>query len=43
MGNPLRRYFDNHYMLSMFRGGPVAWMTRDAEKISVQDGEWIEV
>ena len=37
------QYFDNHYMLSMFRGGPTAWMSpQDAEKIGVKDGEWIE-
>ncbi len=29
------QYFDNHYMLSMFRGGPTAWMSpQDAEKIA---------
>ena len=31
-------------MLTLFRGGPVVWMSpRDAEKIDVKDNGWIEV
>lgn len=36
-------YQDNLLMLSLFRGGPGIWMSPiDAEKIGVQDNEWIE-
>ncbi|MEU1709950.1 nitrate reductase subunit alpha [Streptomyces sp. NPDC005706] len=36
-------YQDNLFMLSLSRGGPTIWMsTRDAEKIGVQDNDWIE-
>ena len=36
-------YQDNLFMLSLFRGGPVIWMSDlDADKIGVRDNEWIE-
>lgn len=36
-------YQDNLHMLTLFRGGPVIWMSReDAERIGVRDNEWIE-
>ncbi|GAA4951715.1 hypothetical protein GCM10023238_17570 [Streptomyces heliomycini] len=36
-------YQDNKYMLDLSRGGPVIWMSlEDAEKIGVEDNEWIE-
>ena len=38
------QYFDNHYMLSMFRGGPTAWMSpQDAEKIGVRMASGLSV
>lgn len=37
-------YFDNWFMLTMFRGGPVIWLNeRDAVKIGVRDNDWVEV
>jgi nitrate reductase alpha subunit len=36
-------YQDNLHMLTLFRGGPVIWMSReDAEAIGVRDNDWIE-
>jgi len=36
-------YQDNLLMLSLSRGGPTAWLSReDAEAIGVKDNEWIE-
>ena len=36
-------YQDNLFMLSLSRGGPEIWMSReDAESIGVRDNEWIE-
>ncbi len=36
-------YQDNLYMLSLSRGGPDLWLSReDAERIGVRDNEWIE-
>ncbi|MGI9557836.1 MAG: nitrate reductase subunit alpha, partial [Solirubrobacterales bacterium] len=35
---------DNLHMLTLFRGGPVAWIApADAERIEVSDNDWIEV
>ena len=35
---------DNLLMLTLFRGGPVMWLsTEDAEKIGVADNDWLEV
>ena len=37
-------YQDNLHMLTLFRGGPVVWMSReDAEQIGVRDNDWIEM
>ncbi len=37
-------YQDNLHMLTLFRGGPVVWMSReDAERIGVRDNDWIEM
>ena len=37
-------YQDNLHMLTLFRGGPVVWMSReDAELIEVRDNDWIEM
>jgi nitrate reductase alpha subunit len=36
-------YQDNIHMLTLFRGGPVIWISpQDAETIGVKDNEWIE-
>ena len=36
-------YQENLHMLTLFRGGPVIWMSpRDAERIGAADNEWIE-
>jgi nitrate reductase / nitrite oxidoreductase, alpha subunit len=36
-------YQDNIHMLTLFRGGPVIWISpRDAEAIGVRDNDWIE-
>ncbi|MEU1600408.1 nitrate reductase subunit alpha [Streptomyces sp. NPDC005708] len=36
-------YQENLHMLTLFRGGPVIWMSpKDAEKIGVADNDWIE-
>jgi len=36
-------YQDNLHMLTLFRGGPVIWMSpQDAERIGVRDNDWIE-
>ena len=36
-------YQDNLYMLSLSRGGPDLWLSReDAERIGVRDNDWIE-
>lgn len=35
---------DNLHMLTLFRGGPVMWLSPDdAEKIGVEDNDWMEV
>jgi nitrate reductase alpha subunit len=35
---------DNLHMLTLFRGGPVMWLSiEDAEKIEVEDNQWLEV
>ena len=35
---------DNLLMLTLFRGGPVMWLSPDdAEKIDIADNDWIEV
>lgn len=37
-------YQDNLQMLTLFRGGPTVWMSReDAERIGVRDNDWIEM
>ncbi len=37
-------YFDNYYMLTLFRGGPVVWINNnDASKININDNDWVEV
>lgn len=34
---------DNQHMLTLFRGGPVLWLSReDAEALEVRDDDWIE-
>jgi nitrate reductase alpha subunit len=36
-------YQDNLHMLTLFRGGPVIWLSsEDAEAIGVKDNDWIE-
>ena len=36
-------YQDNLHMLTLFRGGPVIWMSaEDAEAIGVADNDWVE-
>ncbi len=36
-------YQDNLHMLTLFRGGPVIWMSPlDAERIGVADNDWVE-
>lgn len=36
-------YQDNLHMLTLFRGGPVIWMSpQDAQRIDVRDNDWIE-
>lgn len=36
-------YQDNLHMLTLFRGGPVIWMSpKDAERIGVADNDWVE-
>jgi nitrate reductase alpha subunit len=35
---------DNLHMLTLFRGGPVMWLSvQDAERIEVRDNDWLEV
>ncbi|HUK94188.1 MAG TPA: nitrate reductase subunit alpha [Gaiellaceae bacterium] len=35
---------DNLHMLTLFRGGPVTWLSvEDAEAIGVRDNDWVEV
>jgi nitrate reductase / nitrite oxidoreductase, alpha subunit len=37
-------YQDNLHMLTLFRGGPVVWMSpEDAQRIGVADNDWIEL
>jgi nitrate reductase alpha subunit len=37
-------YGDTPNMLTLFRGGPVVWMSNvDAEKAGIQDNDWVEV
>jgi nitrate reductase alpha subunit len=37
-------YQDNLHMLTLFRGGPVVWMSPgDAAKVGVADNDWIEM
>jgi nitrate reductase alpha subunit len=37
-------YQDNLHMLTLFRGGPVVWLSdEDAKRISVRDNDWVEV
>jgi len=36
-------YQDNLHMLTLFRGGPVLWLSReDAEAIGARDNDWVE-
>jgi nitrate reductase alpha subunit len=36
-------YQDNLHMLTLFRGGPVIWMSpQDAHRIGVRDNDWVE-
>ena len=36
-------YQDNLFMLSLSRGGPTIWMSnRDADKVGIEDNDWIE-
>jgi nitrate reductase alpha subunit len=36
-------YQDNLHMLTLFRGGPVMWLSReDADAVGVKDNDWIE-
>ncbi|MEM0197902.1 MAG: nitrate reductase subunit alpha [Fervidicoccaceae archaeon] len=36
-------FMDNLFMLTLFRGGPVIWISRhDAEALGVKDNEWVE-
>ncbi len=36
-------YQDNLHMLTLFRGGPVIWMSdADAARIGVRDNDWVE-
>ncbi len=37
-------YQDNLHMLTLFRGGPGLWLSReDAERLGVRDNDWVEV
>lgn len=37
-------YQDNLHMLTLFRGGPVVWMSpADAATVNVKDNDWIEM
>jgi len=37
-------YQDNLHMLTLFRGGPGLWLSReDAERIGVRDNDWVEL
>ena len=37
-------YFDNWYMLSLFRGGQVIWLSvEDASQLGIKDNDWVEV
>ncbi len=37
-------YQDNLHMLTLFRGGPVVWMsTGDAERIGAADNDWVDI
>jgi nitrate reductase alpha subunit len=37
-------YQDNLHMLTLFRGGPVVWLSdQDARRIGVADNDWVEV
>ncbi len=37
-------YQDNLHMLTLFRGGPVVWIsTGDAERIDVADNDWVDI
>ena len=36
-------YNDNHRMLTLFRGGPVVWVSeKDAKSIGLKDNDWVE-
>jgi nitrate reductase alpha subunit len=36
-------YQDNLHMLTLFRGGPVIWLSReDAEALDIHDNDWVE-
>lgn len=36
-------YNDNHRMLTLFRGGPVVWLSeKDAQFIGLEDNDWVE-
>ncbi|MGG3937920.1 nitrate reductase subunit alpha [Anoxybacillus kestanbolensis] len=36
-------YFDSQPMLTLFRGGPTIWLSKeDAEEAGIQDNDWIE-
>ena len=37
-------YQDNERMLTLFRGGPVVWLSNeDAEEHDIKDNDWLEV
>jgi nitrate reductase alpha subunit len=37
-------YSDNLIMLTLSRGGPIVWLSEtDAQKVGIQDNDWIEV
>ncbi|MGA8261793.1 MAG: nitrate reductase subunit alpha [Arenicellales bacterium] len=37
-------YSDNLIMLTLSRGGPIVWLSeKDAQKVGIQDNDWIEV
>ncbi|HEY8394027.1 MAG TPA: nitrate reductase subunit alpha [Thermaerobacter sp.] len=36
-------FFDNQWMLTLFRGGPVVWLNHeDAAEVGIADNDWIE-
>ena len=37
-------YFDNLLMLTLFRGGPIVWISdEDAKEAGIKDNDWVEV